>query len=108
MNQQDQLEQYLNQRVVLDTQGPLVIIGTLEAIDERGLWLRDADVHDRSDGHATKEEYVGIAHQLERDGVRNINRKRVFVERGPIVCISALRDVVVDGEQEEDEGVDAT
>lgn len=103
----DQLEQYVQQRVVLDTQGPLVFIGTLESVNERGFWLRDADVHDRSDGHATKEEYVGIAHQLERDGTRNINRKRVFVERGPIVCVSALSDVVVDGEMDEDEGADA-
>lgn len=95
------LEQLRNRRVVLDTQGPLVYLGVLVAWDERGYWLADADVHDRHDGHASKEEYVNEARELERRGARHINRRRVFVERHAVVSISALEDVLTEGWGEE-------
>ncbi len=91
------LEQFVGRCVVLDTQGPLVYIGLLEAIEERGYWLAEADVHDRDEGHSTKEKYVNDAGLLHRAGTRQINRRRVFVERSAIVSISALDDVVADG-----------
>ncbi len=100
------LDTYLNQRVVLDTQGPMIYIGTLVSWSERGYWLVDADVHDRTDGHSSKEVYVSQAHGLERDGMRRANRRRVFVERSAIVSISALADVV-DVDITDDEGDDA-
>lgn len=87
------LQQFLRRRVVLDTQGPLVYIGDLVALDERGYWLHDADVHDRNDGHSGKEEYVNAAAELQRAGTRHVNRTRVFVERHAVVSISALEDV---------------
>lgn len=92
------LDAFLHKRVVLDTQGPLIYIGLLEQHDERGYWLRDADVHDRHDGHSGKEVYVNLARELEKSGTRNVNRKRVFVERHAIVSISALEDVVISDE----------
>jgi len=55
------LDQFVGKCIVLDTSGPLVYIGLLEACDERGYWLTDADVHDRSDGHSTKEKYINDA-----------------------------------------------
>lgn len=91
------LESYLRRRVVLDTQGPLLFIGTLAALDERGFWLEDADVHDRNDGHSTKEVYISNARGLERSGARNVNRRRVFVERAVVASISAMDDVVMEG-----------
>lgn len=91
------LDDYLNRRIVLDTQGPLLYIGRLVAWNERGYWLADADVHDQQDGHASKEEYANTAHELDRTGARHINRRRVFVERLAIVSVSALDDVVTDG-----------
>lgn len=93
------LDQFLNQRVVLDTQGPMIYIGTLAGYNERGYWLLDADVHDRSDGHSPKEVYVNEARELERTGTRRANRRRVFVERHAIISVSALRDVVSADEQ---------
>ena len=95
------LNEYIGRRVVLDTQGPLLYIGQLLAWDERGYWLADADVHDGRDGHASKEEYVSEAHELDRRGSRHVNRRRVFVERGAIVSISALDEVATDGVGEE-------
>jgi hypothetical protein len=94
---QPSLDDFLNRRVVLDTQGPLLYIGDLIAWSEQGYWLKDADVHDRRDGHASKEEYTSTARQLDRNGARHINRRRVFVERHAVVSISALDDVVTEG-----------
>ncbi len=91
------LEQLVGRCVVLDTSGPLVYIGRLEVLDERGYWLVEADLYDRNEGHSTKDRYVNDACVLERSGARPINRRRVFVERSAIISISALDDVVADG-----------
>lgn len=99
-----QLSELLRRRVVLDTAGPMVYIGTFEHYDESGYWLTDADVHDRSDGHSTKEVYVSEARQMERSGVLRVNRRRVFVERRAVVSVSALDDVVDDDAQADDAG----
>jgi small nuclear ribonucleoprotein (snRNP)-like protein len=92
------VDDYVGRRVVLDTQGPLLYIGTLAAVDERGYWLVDADVHNGNDGHATNEEYVNDACLLERQDVRHVNRRRVYVARAAIVSVSALDEVVADGQ----------
>ena len=68
------LAAWLKRRVVLDTQGPMIYIGRLEAFDDHGYWLTEADVHDRNDGHSTKEVYLSQTHELEKNGARNINR----------------------------------
>lgn len=98
------LDIFLNRRVVIDTQGPLLYIGVLESFDERGYWLIDADVHDRNDGHSTKEVYISAARDLEKRGSRHVNRRRVFVEQHAVASLSALEDVVVD-EPERDGGM---
>lgn len=92
------LESYLRRRVVLDTQGPLLFIGTLASFDERGFWLLDADVHDRNDGHSTKEVYISNARLLEQGGARNVNRRRVFVDRSVVASVSGLDEIVLETE----------
>ncbi len=91
------LSEFLTRRVVLNTQGPLLYIGVLEDYDDRGYWLTEADVHDRSEGHSTNEHYVNDAALLEQAGTRHANRRRVFVERHAIVSISLLEDVIAEG-----------
>ena len=91
---QPSLDMFRGQRVVLDTAGPMVYIGLLEAYDERGYWLLDADVHNRTDGHSTKEKYISESLELERAGTVRSNRRRVFVERQAVLSVSALEDVV--------------
>ena len=49
------LEELVGCEVVLDTSGPIVYLGKLTRIDERGFWLEDADLHNTSEGHATRE-----------------------------------------------------
>ncbi len=79
----------------------MLFIGVLTAFDERGYWLVDADVHDRAEGHATNEKYVNDAYLMDREGARPVNRRKVYVERAAVICISALRDVVADGQGDE-------
>ncbi|MFO0973748.1 MAG: hypothetical protein U1A27_09960 [Phycisphaerae bacterium] len=75
--------------VVLDTQGPMIYVGTLERVEPAGFWLVEADVHDRHDGHASKEQYV-----CERGSTARANRARVFVQREVVVSLSLLDDVI--------------
>lgn len=98
------LDRFLHRRVILDTPGSMVYIGVLESYDDRGYWLRDADVHDRSEGHSTKEEYISRSFELERTGTRRFNRRRVFVERSFVISISALEDVVLQDETTDEAG----
>jgi len=102
---ENSLDALVNRRGVLDTQGAMIYIGCLESHNERGYWLTDADVHDRNDGHSSKELYINQAHELERTGVRRTNRRRVFVERHAIISISALDDVVSDDQTDEEGGM---
>ena len=85
----DPLLGWVGQIVVLDTQGPLVYIGTLEAVATGFLTLAEADVHDTNDARATKELYLAETRVL---GVR-VNRSRVVVVRGHVASMSLLAEV---------------
>lgn len=98
------LDALLHRSVVLDTPGSVVYIGRLEAYDAHGYWLSGADVHDRSEGHATKEQYINDAHWLDKSGDRPMNRKLVFVASAAVISISALEDVIADGPPPENPG----
>ena len=80
---------WIGQIVILDTQGPLIFIGTLEQVGTGFLALLDADVHDTNDARATKELYIAETREL---GVR-INRSRVIVTRAHIASVSLLEEV---------------
>lgn len=86
----EDIRELLDKKVVLDTGGSLIYLGTLAQISENGVWLRDADVRDQRDGHASKDLYIIEA---IRGGIRS-NRARVFVARPTILSISALSDVI--------------
>jgi len=88
--QQDPLDIFLNQTVILDTQGPLVYIGMLQRITAAALVLADADVHDTNDSRASKDLYLVETRDL---GVR-INRTTVIVMRSQIASVSLLKEVV--------------
>lgn len=87
---QDPFEFFLNQIIVLDTQGPLIYIGTLIRATEHCLILSEADVHDTNDSRASKDLYLVETRDL---GVR-ANRGQVLVMRHQIASISLLKDVV--------------
>lgn len=80
---------WLGETIVVDTAGPMLYLGRLAGVTPNGLWLEDADVHSRADGHASHELYILEAKRL---GVR-VNRARVFVLRDVITSISALSEI---------------
>jgi hypothetical protein len=86
----DGLERFVGQIVVLDTQGPLIYIGTLERATEGTLLLVDADVHDSNDSRASKDLYLVETRDL---GVR-VNRKATLIMRHQVASVSLLRDIV--------------
>lgn len=86
----DSFSAFLNAEIVLDTAGPVTYLGTLEALEPDGLWLRDADIRDRNEGHVSKERYIAEA---RRDGII-ANRRRIFVRRDVILSCSRLEDVM--------------
>ncbi len=86
------LEILVGRRIVVDTAGPVTFLGTLTEIRPDGLWLEDADLRDRSEGHDTKESYICAA---IKDGIR-ANRRRIFVKDHVVISVSCLDDVVTD------------
>jgi hypothetical protein len=80
----------VGRKVVLDTGGSILYLGTLEAVTPEGFWLAEADVHDRDEGHMTKELYCIEA---KKQGI-GVNRKRVLVMRAVVMSVSALDDIV--------------
>lgn len=87
--QMSDLDGLVGRHVVLDTAGSVVFLGTLMRVTPGGFWLGDADLHDCSEGHATKERYIDEAKQI---GIR-VNRKHLFVLRQAVISLSALQDV---------------
>lgn len=86
------LERLIGSEVVVDTSGPTIYLGTLREICLDGLWLENADIHDRTEGHVTKERYICEAKQ---HGICP-NRQRVFIRIEVILGCSALADIVID------------
>ena len=50
--------------VVVDTPGPAIYVGRCDDMDDSGIILLDADVHEESDGGRSKAEYVERAAQF--------------------------------------------
>jgi len=82
----------IGKQVVLDTQGPLVILGTLQRVTSDCFVLSDADVHDCTEGHSGKELYVINARKF---GLRS-NREKAYVRRDEVVSVSPLESVITD------------
>jgi len=85
----EHLDNLVGRDVVLDTAGAIVYLGRLTAYDDRGFLLENADFHNSSEGHATREQYIT---ESRRDGIR-VNRNRVFVLQHAVMSVSALADV---------------
>lgn len=83
------LDEYLNERVVLDLSSLFVCLGKLVRYDDHFLELRNADVHDLRDTDTTRENYVA---ESVATGIKR-NRKRVLVRRSEVVAIARLDDV---------------
>lgn len=83
------LDEYLNERVVIDMSSLFVCLGKLVRYDEHFLELRNADIHDLRDTETTRENYVA---ESVATGVKR-NRKKVIVRRAEVVAIARITDV---------------
>ena len=84
------LEQFVGQIVVVDLDSPYVCLGTLAAVDERFLDLRDADLHDLRDTKTSRENYVAACLS---SGIKR-NRNRVLLARSAIIAVALFADIV--------------
>jgi len=84
------LDEFVNEKVVIDCRSEYVCIGTLKGYNDHFLDLRNADVHDLRDTDTSRENYVAAS---VATGVKR-NRKKVLIWRTEIVAISRLEDVV--------------
>jgi hypothetical protein len=84
------LEEFVNDKVVVDLRSPYVCIGTLVRFDEHWLELRNADIHDFRDTDTSRENYVAASRAT---GIKR-NRKRALVARAEVVAVSRFDDVV--------------
>jgi len=84
------LHQLIGERVVIDLRSPFVCLGTLLAMDEHFLELKNADLHDLRDTDTSRENYVAASVST---GIKR-NRKRVIVFRTDVVAVTRLEDVV--------------
>lgn len=85
----EELNKYLKQRIVLDTNSSWVYIGILEKVTERCAVLSEVDVHDSKDAHSSKEIYIW---QSTTTGVK-ANRDQTYINLDYVVSFSLLNDV---------------
>jgi hypothetical protein len=83
------LQEFVNDKIVVDLRSPYVCIGTLVRIDETWLELRNADLHDFRDTETSRENYVAASRAT---GIKR-NRRRILVARSDVVAVSRFEDV---------------
>ena len=86
------LDEFLNQKVVIDLQSHYVCLGTLIRFDDYWLEVRNADLHDFRDTDTSRENYIAAS---AATGVKR-NRKRVLLVRAEVVAVSRFEDVVAE------------
>ena len=84
------IDEFLNQKVVIDLRSEYVCMGTLQAVDPHFLELKNADLHDLRDTDTTRENYVAAS---RRTGIKR-NRKKLILRCDEVVAIAKLEDVV--------------
>ena len=83
------IEEFLNQKVVIDCRSEYVCLGTLKRFDDHFLELRNADLHDLRDTDTSRENYVAAS---VRTGIKR-NRKRLLLFRAEVVAIALMDEV---------------
>lgn len=86
----EELNEYVNKPVVVDTATPLIYIGTLSEIGNSFITLKDVDVHDANEGPSSKEVYAMEAKKFGIKKNRSCTKLRIDV----IVSISRLEDII--------------
>jgi len=88
--EREEISDFIDAKVVLDTSTPYVYVGTLKEWGENFVTLADVDVHDTSAGGSGKDRYVLDS---RHHGVRS-NRRQTMVRKPLIVSVSRVEDVI--------------
>ena len=83
------LDEYVNEKVVIDLKSQFVCLGMLARFDDHFLEVKGADLHDLRDTDTSRENYVAAS---VKTGVKR-NRRKVLLFREEVVAISRLADV---------------
>ncbi|MES0350342.1 MAG: hypothetical protein ABUK19_06445 [Desulfobacteria bacterium] len=86
----EELEEYRNKPVVVDTGTPFVYIGTLSQIGNSFITLEDVDVRHVDGGGVAKEKYVLSAKKF---GIKK-NRTSTKIRINIMTSISHLGDII--------------
>lgn len=86
------LEAMIGQKVVMDLRSSYVCLGTLQAVNDKFVELKNADIHDLRDTRTSRENYIAAS---VATGIKR-NRKHILVNRDDLVAISLLTDFVDD------------
>jgi hypothetical protein len=86
----EDLEQYLKQKIVLDTRSSWIYIGVLEAVTNSSAVLSKVDVHDSKATSTSKELYVL---ESKTTGIK-ANRNLVYINLDYVVSFSSMDDVI--------------
>jgi small nuclear ribonucleoprotein (snRNP)-like protein len=86
------INEFVNDKVVIDLRSEFVCLGTLIRVDEHFLELKNADLHDLRDTETSRENYVAAS---VATGIKR-NRKRVMIFRSDVVAVAKMDDVVDD------------
>jgi hypothetical protein len=89
MKMKENLEQFLQQKIVLDTHSSWIYIGILEAVTNSSAILSEVDVHDSKATSTSKELYVL---ESKTTGIK-ANRNLVYVNLEYVVSFSPLDQV---------------
>jgi len=81
----------IGQKVVVDTKGVFLYVGTLRQVNANTLLLTEVDVHNCAQSPTPNDLYLI---QLRTDGIR-INRQSVHVLAKEVVSVSLLSDIVM-------------
>ena len=84
------IQEYVNQKVVVDLRSSFVCLGVLTRFDDHFLELKNADLHDLRDTQTTRENYVAASWAT---GIKR-NRKRVLLFRAEVIAITLFDDIV--------------
>lgn len=90
MSDLDWLQNYLNDRVVVEIGDGFTVFGTLIAVGDDHIELRDADLHNQLEANSTREVY---AYEIKQIGIRP-NRASIAIPRQRLIAISLIEDIL--------------
>ena len=91
MSEAVELQKFVGEEVIIDTNCSMVYIGQLKKVTDFFLEIEEVDVHDMGASSSNKEIY---AMESKKFGIKK-NRTSVSIFMREVISISKLEDVIV-------------